>query len=80
MDGSIRGNKLFRGKNFSKIEEIIDLNEYESLENFKELRKAKCNEIKQLQKQEYYRMIKERNNGSISPYLDEEVARIISLK
>lgn len=44
LDGTIRGNKLFKGNNFSKIESIIDLDKYESLAQFKEERKQFCND------------------------------------
>ena len=80
FDGTIRENKLFKGSTFSKITEIIDLDKYESLDAFKEERKKICNDIKKKQKQEYYQMIEERNDGNISPYLDSEVARIFNLK
>jgi hypothetical protein len=80
LDGSIRGNKLFKGSSFSKIEEIIDLDKYESLEQFKAERKKYCNELKAKQKQAYYEMLSERNYDSFSPYLDSEVKRIIELK
>lgn len=81
LDGTIRGNKLFKGKNFSTIEPpIIDLGDYESLEAFKQERKNICNEIKQRNKQHYKEMIAKRNDGSISPYLDSEVMRILEMK
>ncbi len=80
LDGTIRGNKLFKGNSFSKVEEIIDLNDYESLETFIEERKNICNEIKQRNKQYYMEMIAEKNNGSNSPYLDSEVLRILKMK
>jgi len=79
-DGTIRQNKLFKGSSFSKISQIIDLDEYESLESFKEERKQICNVNKQKQKEEYKKMIEARNDGSISPYLDSEVAQILGLK
>lgn len=80
IDGTIRGNKLFKGSALSRIEEIIDLDQYESLEAFKQERKQICNAEKQRQKQEYQKMIASRNDGNISPYLDSEVAKILSLK
>lgn len=80
LDGTIRGKKLFKGNSFSKIEEIIDLNDYESLETFIKERKNICNEIKQRNKQYYMEMIAEKNNGSNSPYLDSEVLRILKMK
>ena len=33
-DGSIRGNRLFKGENFAKIVEVIDLIMHDSLEEF----------------------------------------------
>ena len=80
IDGTIRGNKLFKGKSFSKITKIVDLDEYESLDAFKKERKQLCNDKKQKSKQEYYQLIKSRNDGSISPYLDSEVAKVLNLK
>lgn len=80
IDGTIRGNKLFKGTCFSKIEEIINLDGYETLDEFKEERKRICNKQKQKNKQEYYELLKSRNDGSISPYLDSEVVKIINLK
>lgn len=79
-DGTIRGNKLFKGSSFSKISQIIDLDQYESLDAFKQERKQLCNDKKQKQKQEYQQMIETRNDGSISPYLDGEVAKVLGLK
>lgn len=80
LDGTIRGNKLFKGSDFSKIESIIDLTEYGTLAEFKKERKKFCNDKKKKQKQKYYQMIELRNDGSISPYLDSEVAKIFELK
>lgn len=79
-DGTIRENKLFKGSSFSKISQIIDLDQYESLDAFKQERKQLCNNKKQKQKQEYQQMIETRNDGSISPYLDSEVAKVLGLK
>lgn len=80
LDGTIRGNKLFKGSSFSKITKIIDLYEYESLDEFKKERRQLCNNTKNKQKQEYYRMLETRNDRSISPYLDSEVAKVLNLK
>ena len=77
FDGTIRGNKLFRGESFSKIEDIIDLNEYESLEDFKNQRKRELNELKQRKKQAYRETITKHNTGDVSPYLDNEVFKIV---
>lgn len=79
FDGTIRGNKLFKGSSFSKITEIIDLDNYESIDQFKNERKKICNEKKQKAKNEYFQMIESRNDGSISPYLDSEVAKVLKL-
>lgn len=79
-DGTIRENKLFKGGSFSKISQIIDLDQYESLDAFKQERKQLCNDKKQKQKQKYQQMIETRNDGSISPYLDSEVAKVLGLK
>jgi len=80
IDGTIRGNKLFKGSSFSKISQIIDLDKYESLDAFKQERKQVCNEKKKKRKQAYQQMIETRNDGSISPYLDSEVAKVLGLK
>lgn len=79
-DGTVRRNKLFKGSSFSKISQIIDLEQYESLEAFKQERKQLCNDKKKRQKQEYQKKIETRNDGSISPYLESEVAKVLSLK
>ena len=80
IDGTIRSNKLFKGNSFSRISQIIDLDKYESLDAFKQERKQICNAQKQKEKQEYQKMIETRNDGSISPYLDSEVAKVLDLK
>ena len=79
-DGTIRGNKLFKGESFSKIKEIIDLDNYNSLEEFQQLRQKYCDDLKKERKFKHLLLIKTRNNGSISPYLDNEVANILKLK
>ena len=78
-DGTIRGNKLFKGSSFSKISEIIDLNQYESMDAFKQERKKICNDLRDAQKQAYQQMIKDRNDGNVSPYLDNEVAKVLGV-
>ncbi|MBE6140979.1 MAG: hypothetical protein E7172_05585 [Firmicutes bacterium] len=80
IDGTIRGNKIFKGSSFSEITEIIDLSKYDSLSAFKEERKQLCNDKKQEKRKEYHQMIELRNDGSISPYLDSEVAKVLNLK
>ena len=44
------------------------------------MRKEWCNQMKQRNKEHYQQMIAERGNNNTSPYLDEEVLRIIELK
>lgn len=80
LDGTIRGNKSFKGHSFSKISQIIDLEQYESLDAFKQERKQLCNAQKEKQKQEYQEMIEARNEESFSPYLDNEDAKVLGLK
>lgn len=80
IDGKIRDNKLFKGESFSKIIEIIDLDNYESLDEFKNERKQLCNYVKEQKKNAYYESLKTRNDNSISPYLDSEVAKVLNLK
>lgn len=80
IDGTIKSNKLFKGTCFSKIKEIINLDEYESLDEFKKERKKICNDIKRKNKQAYYELLNSRSDDNISPYLDSEVAKILNLK
>lgn len=80
FDGTILGNKLFRGNSFSKLEEPIGLDEYESLEDFIKIRKEWCNQMKRRNKKYYQEMLSKKGDGSFSPYLDEEVLRILELK
>jgi len=79
-NGTIRGKKLFKGNNFSQIETIIDLNDYKSIKDFKEKRTKELNEIKRQIKELYFMKLQNTNQKTISPYLDDEVAKIISLK
>ena len=76
-DGTIRGNKLFYGTEFSRIKRIIDLDDYESLDAFKESVHKECNDKKKKNKEAYYKLLSDRNDGSISPYLDSEVASVL---
>lgn len=80
IDGTIRENKLFKGSCFSEITDIIDLDKYESLTAFKEEGKQLCNAMKKQKRQEYQDMLEERNDGSVSPYLDSEVVKVLELK
>ena len=80
-DGSIRSNRLFKGNSFSKIEKIIDLSKYESLDAFKEERRAYCNKKMEENRKAYHDKIAAREDkNDISPYLDYEVLKILNLK
>ncbi len=74
LDGTIRANKLFKGEDFPKVTEIIDLNTYASLNDFILKRKQVCNSIAQAQKEKF---VKDINN---SIYLDKEVVQVLELK
>ena len=79
-DGNIRGNILFKGNSFTEITEAIHLRNYKSLEDFKNQRIEELTQIKNKNKQKYYERLKRINNVTTSPYLDEEVVKIISLE
>ena len=74
IDGSIRDNKLFKGRSLSEITKIIDLDKYESLDAFKEERTQICNDIKQKKKKEYYQSLESRQ------HLASAVAKVLNLK
>lgn len=78
-DGTIRGNKLFKGENLTKIEQIIDLRQYDSLEHFKSQRKAELIEIKKQNKKAYLDRVGRGHFEHPSPYLDEEVIKVMTL-
>lgn len=80
LDGTIRDNKLFKGDSFYNITKIIDLNKYESVDKFKEEIKNKCNLKKETKKEEYKYKISKNKNGSTSPYLDDEVYKVLLLE
>ncbi len=87
VDGTIRGNKLFKGNLFSTKEETIDLDKYESIEAFKLERKEWCNQIKQKNKNALYEtfaMLSERGSSRTSlcsdSYLDTEATQTLGLK
>lgn len=80
IDGTIRGNKLFKGSSFSKINEIIDLNEYKSLEDFKEKQLVKLEALKHKIIMDYLREVHSREESNISPYKDLDVMRVLQLK
>ena len=75
FDGTIRANKLFKGESFHKITEIIDLNNYSSLQEFIEERKQICNEQAKGKRDEFINRL---NKGS--PYIDKEVVQVLNLK
>lgn len=79
-DGKIRGNKLFRGSDFSKITEVINLDKYVSLKDFKKEEINKLNIQKNEIKKRSLEIIKKRNKINMSPYLDEEVIKVLKLK
>ena len=79
-DGSIRDGKLFKGSSLSKITEIIDLKNYESVKIFKDIKKQMCNIKKYEAKLQYRQLIESRNNGSMSPYYGLEVEKVLNLK
>lgn len=79
-DGSIRANKIFKGADFTKIEEVVDLKEYGSLEAFKKHRIEVLTKIKEENKRAYYERLQRINNVTNSPYLDEEVVKVLTLE
>lgn len=60
-DGTIRNNILFVGEDFKNIEKIIKLDEYESLEQFKNIRKEELNKQKEKRRKAFYRNLKNGN-------------------
>ena len=79
LDGSIRGNKLFKGTSLSKVDQVIDLNNYQSLDNFIYERIEICDDIKCREKNQFYSTLVETSDGVVLPYQDLEVARILNL-
>jgi len=77
LDGSIRGNKLFQGNSFSEITNIIDLDEYGSLDEFVLFRKKVLNEQRDLRKLEYDQRKQELQTEYATPYLDNEVMKLV---
>lgn len=77
-DGTIRGNKLFKGENFSRVDTIIDLDNYSSLKEFKQERIKILNYNKHQEQLAYYQKLTT-NDDSISPYLDKEVLNVLKL-
>lgn len=79
LDGTIRGNKIFKGNNLTKIEQVIDLGKYGSLEEFRTQRRGELNKIAKQNKQAYYDRVGTGYFENPSPYLDEEVIKVMSL-
>lgn len=79
-DGKIKGNKLFKGENFSRIVEYIDLDKNVSLKEFKQERIRILNERKRKEKEQYYKELVASGKEYISPYLDQEVMDVLKLE
>ncbi len=79
-DGTIRGNKLFKGVSLSKVDKIIDLNKYKSLDAFKEQRKKLCNDRKNREKQRYFKQLNESKDKSTSSCFSNDVVKVLNLK
>jgi len=79
LDGTIRGNSLFKGERLDKIEQVINLSQYGSLEEFKTQRRTELNEISEQNKKAYYDKVGTGHWENPSPYLDEEVIKVMSL-
>ena len=91
-DGTMRGNTLFMGDSFSKILGMVTLqtrsnitpdmpeDAFESLQLFKQERVEELTKIKNKCKLEHQIWIQRIGSRTSSPYLDDEVAKIISLK
>lgn len=78
IDGTIRDNKLFQGLSTSFINKEIDLNLYDSLEDFKEKRRKMLNLTKQSLKELYF---KENFQPWVKvPQKNEEFQRILQKK
>lgn len=80
VDGSIRGNKLFRGDDFSRIDDVIDLGSYSSLEEFKQERKEACNLKKENLKKEFYLKMGEGVRTGEDLFLNSEVVKVLELR
>ncbi len=80
MDGSIRNNCLFKGNSLDTVTEIINLNEFGSLENFKNTVRQKMEADRIKQKEIFNASLKETEFGITTPYLDDEVMRILRKK
>jgi len=79
LDGTIRGNKIFKGNNLAKIEQVIDLRQYGSLEEFKTQRRKELTEIGKQNKKAYFDKVGTGHFENPSPYMDEEVIKVMTL-
>ena len=79
LDGTIRGNSLFNGDDITKIEQIINLGPYGSLEAFKIQRRNELNEIIRQNKKAYYDKVGTGDFENPSPYMDQEVIKVMTL-
>ena len=75
MDGTIRSNKLFRGNDFSKIEFIVDMDEFKSLEAYKVYRQDVVNRRKQNLKKDFNKSMQK--YGAYFPYQNEGVIKLL---
>ncbi len=78
FDGSIRCNTLFMGDDLGRVRKTIDLNWYDSLDDFKKVRKAQLNLERDKKIAAYRRLV--RLTGSTSPYKDDEVLKVLEFK
>ena len=78
-DGSIRNNTLFKGENLTRIEEVIDLRQYGSLEEFKKQRMMALIEMKEKNKKEYLNKLNQSYEDHL-PYRDSEVIKVLRLE
>ncbi len=78
-DGTIRGNNLFQGINFSRIDEIVELGNCTSLEEFKKERIDFLTRKKQWEKEQYIQKQSTTSDESIFPHLDKEVWKVLTL-
>lgn len=75
MDGTIRSNKMFRGNDFSKIEFIVDMDEFKSLEAYKVYRQDVVNRRKQNLKKDFNKSME--TYGAYFPYQNEGVIKLL---
>ncbi len=79
-NGTIRSNQILKGNSLSTITDIINLDNYESLIDFKATRKRELEKLKQQKKEQYQQLIATRSYDNVSPYQDQEVLKILRLR